>query len=146
MNCQSELSSISLDSNQIISLIFSDDEILEEYRIAIENLYFDLDLKTYFEMLVIVTTGGLKKFYRNDDGKVNLYELEQVQIDYINSHLNKLKVKLNINIVPRTEWIFDDTKKIKSYKEVIISRETKLEDLNYILDREDFFVISYTRL
>ena len=146
MNCQSELSSISLDSNQIISLIFSDDEILEEYRIAIENLYFDLDLKTYFEMLVIVTTGGLKKFYRNDDGKVNLYELDQVQIDYINSHLNKLKVKLNINIVPRTEWIFDDTKKIKSYKEVIISRETKLEDLNYILDREDFFVISYTRL
>ena len=146
MNCQSELSSISLDSNQIISLIFSDDEILEEYRIAIENLYFDLDLKTYFEMLVIVTTGGLKKFYRNDDGKVNLYELDQVQIDYINSHLNKLKVKLDINIVPRTEWIFDDTKKIKSYKEVIISRETKLEDLNYILDREDFFVISYTRL
>ena len=146
MNCQSELSSISLDSNQIISLIFSDDDILEEYRIAIENLYFDLDLKTYFEMLVIVTTGGLKKFYRNDDGKVNLYELDQVQIDYINSHLNKLKVKLDINIVPRTEWIFDDTKKIKSYKEVIISRETKLEDLNYILDREDFFVISYTRL
>ena len=146
MSCQSELSSISLDSNQIISLIFSDDEILEEYRIAIENLYFDLDLKTYFEMLVIVTTGGLKKFYRNDDGKVNLYELEQVQIDYINSHLNKLKVKLNINIVPRTEWIFDDTKKIKSYKEVIITKKTKLEDLNYILDREDFFVISYTRL
>ena len=120
--------------------------MLDEYKNAIENLYSDLDLKTYFEMLVIITTGGLKKYYQNSNGTVNLYELEQKHIDHINTHLNKLKVKLNINIVSRTEWIFDETKKVKSYKEVIISRETKLEDLNYILDRGDFFVISYNRL
>jgi len=146
MSCQSELNSVSLDANQIVSLIFSEDEILNEYKNAIENLYSDLDLKTYFEMLVIITTGGLKKYYPNSNGTVNLYELDQKHIDHINTHLKKLKVKLNINIVSRTEWIFDETKKVKSYKEVIISRETKLEELNYILDKGDFFIISYTRL
>ena len=47
---------ITLDAPQIADLVFSDNEILEEYKLAITNTLLELDLKTLFDLLIIVTT------------------------------------------------------------------------------------------
>ena len=52
-----EVQEIELDAYQIAAKVFSNETIDTNYS------FEDLDLKTLFEMLLIITTEGLKKFY-----------------------------------------------------------------------------------
>ena len=42
-------------------------------------------------MLIIVTTEGLKKFYGDENNKVDITNLSQKNIEFINSFLKKIK-------------------------------------------------------
>ena len=137
---------ISLDAKEISTIIFSDIEDIEnEYKNAIETALLELDLRTFFELLIIVSTEGLKKYFGSND-IVDLTRLSSNDYDKINSYLKKLKVKINIDIVNKLFWVVSPEIRKLSYKEISITKDTKLEELFYIINKDDFIVISFERL
>jgi hypothetical protein len=139
MNCgtESNNNNIHLDAYQIADMVFSD--TLSQTDLS-KLEFSSLDLKTYFEMLVIITTEGLKQLYGTDN-KVDVGNLTSENIDIINQYLKKIKVKLCVDIISKIQWNFGN--KHTSYKEIVINRNTKLEELKFILDRNDYVVISF---
>ena len=77
---------IELDAYQIAEKVFSDEAIESNYS------FEDLDLKTLFEMLLIIVTEGLKKFYGKNN-RINIAELSDENIININNYLQKIGVK-----------------------------------------------------
>ena len=143
--CGSESNTISLDAYQIGNIVFSTDDISHEYKESLRQMLSSLDLRTLFEMLMIVTTEGMKKLYGNGNQTVDISLFTDEHINIINSFLNKINFTMLIDVIPAIEWNSEDFKKKKSYKETIISTSTKLEDLNYILERNDFVIISFMK-
>ena len=140
MNCGSESNdnNLHMDAYQIADMVFSD--TLSQTDLS-KLEFSSIDLKTYFEMLVIITTEGLKTFYGTDDNKVDVGNLTSEKIDTINQYLKKLKIKLCVDIISRIQWNFGN--KHPSYKELVINRNTELEELKFILDRNNYIVISF---
>ena len=140
MNCGAESNdnNLHLDAHQIADMVFSD--TLSQTDLS-KLEFSSIDLKTYFEMLVIITTEGLKKFYGTDNNKVDVGNLTSEKIDTINQYFKKLKIKLCVDIISRIQWNFGN--KHPSYKELVINRNTELEELKFILDRNNYIVISF---
>ena len=139
MNCgrESNNNDLHLDAYQIADMIFSD----TLSKTDLSKLEFSsIDLKTYFEMLIIITTEGMKKFY-GVDNKVDVGDLNNEKIDKLNDYLKKIKIKLCIDIISRIQWNFGN--KCISYKEIVINRNTTLDELKFILDRNNYIVISF---
>ena len=139
MNCGTESSdnNLHMDAYQIADMVFSDTLTSTD----LSNLEFSsIDLKTYFEMLVIITTEGLKKFYGKDN-KVDVGNLTSEKIDRVNGYLKKLKIRLCVDIISRIQWNFGNNH--TSYKELVVNRNTTLDELKFILDRNDYVVISF---
>mgnify|MGYP006076299695 CR=1 FL=1 len=139
MNCgrESNDTNLHLDAYQIADMIFSDTLSNTE----LSKLEFSsIDIKTYFEMLIIITTEGMKKFY-GVDNKVDVGDLTNEKIYKLNDYLKKIKIKLCIDIISRIQWNFGN--KCISYKEIVINRNTRLEELKFILDRNNYIVISF---
>ena len=144
--CGIESNAISLDAFEIANLIFSDEAIETQYK---ESLLFNLkslDLKTYFEMLVIVATEGMKLNYAGSDNLVDVSNLTQDNIDYINTFLKKLNVKMIVEVISLIEWNFDESKRKKSYKELLVNTKTKLSELYFILEKGNYLAISFEKL
>jgi len=144
--CGIESNAISLDAFEIANLIFSDEAIETQYK---ESLLFNLkslDLKTYFEMLVIVATEGMKLNYAGSDNLVDISNLTQDNIDYINTFLKKLNVKMIVEVISLIEWNFDESKRKKSYKELLVNTKTKLSELYFILEKGNYLAISFEKL
>ena len=140
MNCGAESNdnNLHLDAHQIADMVFSD--TLSQTDLS-KLEFSSIDLKTYFEMLVIITTEGLKKFYGTDNNKVDVGNLTSEKIDTINQYFKKLKIKLCVDIISRIQWNYGN--KHPSYKELVINRNTELEELKFILDRNNYIVISF---
>lgn len=144
--CGNESNAISLDAFEIANLIFSGEVIEPQYK---ESLLFNLnllDLKTYFEMLVIVATEGMKLNYAGSDNLVDVTNLTQDNIEHINTFLKKLDVKMIVEVIPLIEWNFDESKRKKSYKELLVNTKTNLSELYFILDKGDYLAISFEKL
>lgn len=144
--CGLNQNEISLDAGEIANLVFSHDEIEKEYLESMLNNFNTLDLKTYFEMLLIVTTEGLKKYYGDSEQKVDITNLNSGNIDLINSFLKKIKVELNVNIVSEFEWNFNERVRKTDFRQLVISTSTKLDDLFFVLKRGNYVVISFQKL
>ena len=145
-NCGFNQNEISLDANEIANLVFSSDNMEKDYLDSMLNSFKSLDLKTYFEMLLIVTTEGLKKFYGDSNNKVDISTLDSSNIDLINSYLKKINVQLNIEIIGETEWNFNENARKTDFRKLIISTNTTLNDMYYVLERDAFVVISFFQL
>ena len=144
MNCSPEISKVYLDADDLASIIYSQ-EINEIQQDHLNKFDLDsIDLKTLFEMLLMITTAGLKLFYGNSEGKVDITLLDQNKIDFLNSKLKYLGVKLNVNIISILDWIFG--KQIDSYDKINITRTTQLEELKAIFNRGNYFVISFSKI
>ena len=142
-SCGYNQNEISLDANEIANLVFSSDDIEKDYLDSMINEFKNLDLKTYFEMLLIVTTEGLKKHYGNSEQKVNITNLNSENIQFLNSFLRKIKVELNVEIVSYNDWNLNENLRKTDFRKLIISNSVKLSDLYFILDRDAYIIISY---
>lgn len=142
-SCGYNQNEISLDANEIANLVFSTDDIEKDYLDSMLNEFKNLDLKTYFEMLLIVTTEGLKKHYGNSEQKVNITNLNSANIQFLNSFLRKIKVELNVEIVTYNDWNLNENLRKTDFRKLIISNSVKLSDLYFILDRDAYIIISY---
>ena len=143
MNCSPEVSNVYLDADDIASIIFSQ-EINEIQQEHLNNFDIDsLDIKTLFEMLLMITTTGLKFFFSNSEGKVDITLLDLEKIQFLNSKLKHIGVQLNVDIISILHWNFG--KQVESYDKIKINKSTKLDELKAIFNRGDYFVISFSK-
>lgn len=128
---------IELDAYQIAEKVFSDEAIESNYS------FEDLDLKTLFEMLLIIVTEGLKKFYGKNN-RINIAELSDENIININNYLQKIGVKTMLKTYDNNTWEQLQLKYLlpdfRTYK---IRHDTKLNDLNFVHNQDFKTVISF---
>jgi len=85
-----------MDAYEIAHNLYNDTIFTPNDIVTIENL----DLKMYFEMLLIIFLEGLYKFCRysiNDNYKFDLNIIKPNDIIKINSYFNKINVTLNLH-------------------------------------------------
>ena len=132
-----EVQEIELDAYQIAAKVFSNETIDTNYS------FEDLDLKTLFEMLLIITTEGLKKFYGKNN-RINIIEISDENIENINNYLKKIGVKTILKTYDNSTWDQHQLNYLlpdfRTYK---IRNDTKLSDLNYVHSEEFKTVISF---
>ena len=128
---------IELDAYQIADKVFSAKTIDTNY--SFENL----DLKTLFEMLLIIVTEGLKKFY-GVDNKINIVELTTEHITNINNYMKKIGVKTKLKTYDDNTWNqLQLYYLIQDYRTYNIRDDTKLSDLNFVHSQDFKTVISF---
>lgn len=134
---------ISIDANEIAMLIFSNEEIESDYKSSLISSFEQLDVKTYFEMLLLVTTEGMKTYFGDRNMKVNIANITHQNIEYMNLFLKKINIKLIINIYTKSDL---ENLGIKQFSEIKITNRTKLSELNFIIQRGDCVVISFEKI
>ena len=87
-------------------------------------------------MLLIITVEGLKKFYGDENNKVNITNLTKDDVDKINKYLQKINVKLNFKIYDFITYTsLMDKQELKNFKDMIITNNTNLKEINYIIKK-----------
>lgn len=133
---------LELDAYEIADKIFSENSELNK-NLSFENI----DTKTFFEMLLIITVEGLKKYYGDSNNKVDITTLQQKDVDKINKFLEKICVKLNFKIYNNINYtILKNNELLKNFTEMEINNNTKLNTINYIINKHDLnlvYVINY---
>jgi len=117
-----------MDAYEIADNLYNDSVINQNDVVTIENC----DLKTYFEMLLIIFMEGLFKFCSysiNENNKFNLNVIKPNDIIKINSYFKKIKIVLNFNIFEVSEWHTNHIHKYITYDKLIIHSKTNLNDL-----------------
>ena len=128
---------VELDAYEIAAKIFSDNSELDK-NFSFENI----DVKTFFEMLLIITVEGLKKYYADENNKVNITNLTKQNVDKINTFLEKIKVKLNFKVYDILSYtIFKENGLIKNFTTMEINDNTKLNTLNYIINKNEINLV-----
>ena len=89
-----------------------------------------------FEQLLMIFVDGLKFFYANEDGKVNISELTKDNINKMNLYFESMNYKINLEYF---ETINDYKFKFPNYfkNQEHIKDNTKLEDFYYEVFNEN---------
>jgi hypothetical protein len=132
---------LELDAYDISRRIFSNDTELNN-NFSFENM----DIRTLFEMLLIIFTEGLKKYNGNEDSTVNINELTDDDIRKINVYLQKIGVKVIIDYSDYFMWNLFLENKLKLYNEIDIDDNTKLKELKYIFKKDKIYIINFDYL
>ena len=132
---------VELDAYDISEKVFSNNTELDN-NFSFENV----DLKTLFEMLLIIFTEGLKKYHGKDDNTVNINELSQDDIKKINDYMKKIGVKVIIDTCDNFIWQLFIGPSFKSYKDIEIKNETMLKELKWIFKRDKTYIINFDYL
>lgn len=126
-----------MDAYEISEEIFNNNNITSNFTIH------NTDLINYFEMLLIITTEGLKKFFSKNN-KINIEELSYNDIEKINTFLKKINIKINFKFFNNIEWN-NNAKKIIPYNKILINNNTNLEELCYIIySISNIYVINFS--
>ena len=99
------------------------------------------NLKEYFEMLLIITMEGLKLYYGNTDGKVDIELLSNNDFQKINTYLKKINIKMNYSIYNQKEWNNGKKNIIKPFNVIIEDKNTNLKDYYFIIEKNNVYVI-----
>ena len=128
---------VELDAYEIASKVFSDDNTFNK-NFSFENV----DVKTFFEMLLIITVEGLTKFYGDENNKVDITLLNNKDVVKINKYLEKINVKLVFKVYDiLTYTIFKNNSLIKNFKTMNIDDNTPLNTINYIIEKQNFVYV-----
>tara|TARA_B110000285_G_C15099614_1_gene604190 strand:- start:728 stop:1162 length:435 start_codon:yes stop_codon:yes gene_type:complete len=117
-----------MDAYEIAHNLYNDTIFTPNDIVTIENL----DLKMYFEMLLIIFLEGLYKFCRysiNDNYKFDLNIIKPNDIIKINSYFNKINVTFKFTLFNMDDWYNTNITKYKSYDKIEIDSNTKLDEL-----------------
>ena len=115
------------------------------YNNKLENSVLDIsvnnnDLKTYFEMCVLLTVEGFKHFFRDSNNIVDIEKLSLEDFSKINSYLNKLNINMNLKIYTNDEF---NKNNIMNFDEIKINSSTQLNDFNFIIKKKNIYVVNY---
>ena len=126
---------VTFDAYEIANKIFDNNSEINK-NISFENI----DIETFFEMLLIISTEGLKKFFGDSIGKVDVSMLTQNDINKINTYLDKMNIKMIVQVTNNNDTRY------KNYIDININSNTQLKELYFVVKREDLqklFVISF---
>ena len=84
---------VTFDAYREATKIFDNNSEINK-NISFENI----DIETFFEMLLIISTEGLKKFFGDSIGKVDVSMLTQNDINKINTYLGKMNIKMIVQV------------------------------------------------
>ena len=130
---------IILDAEQLYDMVF-----IETNSDNLKKLDFtDIDLRTFFELLIIITVNGIKFLFYNNAEKINIELLTENELIVINRYLSKINIRLVIDIITEEQI---KNQNINSYKDLLITNKTKLEELKYLLYKSNIFMITFNRL
>ena len=130
---------IILDAKQLYDMVF-----IETNSDNLKKLDFtDIDIRTFFELLIIITVNGIRFLFYNNSEKINIELLTENELIVINKYLSKINIRLDIEIITEEQI---KNKSIMSYKDIIITNRTKLEELKYLLYKSNIFMITFHRL
>ena len=105
-------------------------DIIFENPIKSPNSYIisfpDYSLKEIFEALLSIFTEGMQRFYRNVDGKVELKNISEKQIEKINRYFHSFGITLVIEVYTELEYLFIN---IIKYSDYPINNQTMLKEL-----------------
>ena len=115
------------------------------YNNKLDNCVLDIsvnnnDLKTYFEMCVLLTVEGFKHFFRDSNNIVDIEKLSLEDFSKINSYLNKLNINMNLKIYTNDEF---NKNNIMNFDEIKINSSTQLNDFNFIIKKKNIYVVNY---
>ena len=128
---------VELDAYEIADKIFSDNNEFNK-NFSFENV----DTKTFFEMLLIITVEGLKKFYGNKEGKVDITILSKEDIYKINKYLEKINIKLIFTILDTlTYTLYNSNSLLENFTDVNITNDTKISSLNYVIKKHELNLV-----
>ena len=128
---------IELDAYEIADKIFSDNNEFNK-NFSFENV----DTKTFFEMLLIITVEGLKKFYGNNEGKVDITILSKEDIDKMNRYLEKINIKLIFTILDTlTYTLYNSNALLENFTDINITNDTKISSLNYVIKKHELNLV-----
>jgi hypothetical protein len=133
-----EIINKSMDAYEIAENLFNNK--FENNNIDIST---NQDLKTYFEMLVIITVEGLKKFFGNENNTVDIELLSKKDFAKLNSYLNHININMKLKIIDLKRWEQYDKYHTIMYNKQEILDSTKLEDLNFIIEKNNVYVINF---
>jgi len=134
---------MNLDAYQIATKIYNND-FTDNITIQLNE---DEDLKTYFEMLLLITTEGFKKFFGYDNTVVDIETLSLKDFDKINEYLKKINIKMNLKIFNVKEWyLLRANEKYKSFNTITITNNMNLSDLYFLIVKKNIYVISFSHL
>ena len=129
----------SMDAYEIAEHLFNDKFLYSNIDISTP----DQDLKTYFEMLIIIMVEGLKKFFGDDNEQVNIENLSMNDFNKINKYLNHIHININLQIFDREKWEHTHKQNNILYNNIVINNTTKLEDLKFIIEKTNIYVINF---
>lgn len=99
------------------------------------------DIKNYFEMLVLIVTEGLKYFF-GENGKVNIDVLTTKDFLKIKEYLKKINIDMHYQYYLYEQWENNKLyKKYITYDKIVINKDTKLEELYFILKPQNSKII-----
>jgi hypothetical protein len=128
---------VELDAYEIAEQIFSENSKLNK-NFSFENV----DVKTFFEMLLIITFEGFKKYYGDENDKVNITNLIPTDVDKINKYLEKINVKLIFKGYEEiTYFLYKKNGLIKNFTEMEINDKTALNTINYIINKPEMKLV-----
>lgn len=128
---------------------------MDVYEIA-KNLYtnpdftykncviHNTDLKNYFEMLILIVTEGLKLFFGDEEKKVDLNTLSHKDFLKIKEYLKKINIDMHLSLFTQDEWLCESLyDKYINYNKINIDANTKLEELYFIINSGNFYVLNF---
>ena len=125
---------VELDYHQIAQEIFTKNNIDNNYQLD------NLDIKTFFELLILVLIDGIKIVYNTD--KIDLSKLNNKEVEIINTYLKKLGIKCSIKIYNLISWKYlNGESSIKDYRKYDITNKTELKELNYIITHDNYYYV-----
>ena len=120
------------DHSEFIQFLFSN-EPLDQNSILLESPLDDPSKNInlhIFEQLLMIFVDGLKYFYGDTNGKVNVSELKKEDLNKVNKYFISMNYKVNLDIFPTiNEYKFKFPNYFKNQEH--ITKETKLEDFYY---------------
>ena len=126
-----------MDLYEICDLLYNNKLQNKKLDISVNNH----DLKTYFEMCVLITVQGFKHFFSNENNIVDIQNLSLEDFNKINNYLNHLNIDMKLKIINKDEF---DKQNIKYYEELIVNNNTKLEDFNFIIKKDNYYIINFS--
>ena len=112
---------VEMDAYQIAEKVFSENNELNR-NFSFENV----DVKTFFEMLLIITVEGLKKYYGDENNKVDITILSKDDVDKINKYLEKINIKLQFKIYDILSYmVYKENGLLKNFKDMKINENTQ---------------------
>jgi hypothetical protein len=134
---------MNLDAYQLANKIY-DDNFNDNITIQLNE---NENLKTYFEMLLLITTEGFKLFFSDENSHVDIESLSLKDFDKINNYLKKINIKMNLKIFSVKEWyLLRANEKYKSFNTITITNDMNLSDLYFLIVKNNIYVISFSHL